>query len=464
MMSGSLAPMCAQEQLPSPLNLNTDPQPKSSANDFSRTSQGNVTLTVRVLADNSEEQIPINGHLGLTTLLPPRPVYELAVRHEEWITRSNCSASQWEQFAHARTRYLQCKATIVAPSLSSVQPQPAPADHAPTRGQQTMHAFGRSSWCPGPDPDADNLRTGYFQSLEDWAFDARNTESTLSFDTRSMEVVHPVLGSGSWEARARHGQATVIQHPRQYRRHFNSVVPLKEDTVVDAAQLQSIMERCSPGAGLHDIPDLCQRQAVLDAGVTLSRHFTSSVQQGCQLHSQWGASPLSSDPSFSHLISPNLSDIPLGSQAFDAALPTVADASLILLDPFSAAQQDQILQELAQSETGRWMLITSSLTGAQRTKLEQSSFLFDEVLRGHKLAQAALAWRTGDVTAAALASSVQVWIPRHADIPVECWDEWISPTAPPGHLLNDMPQAAQDYWARRQDGEYSTRARHQSRV
>lgn len=63
---------------------------------------GRVTMTVQVLDDGTEAAIPVVGHLGLTTLLPPRPMSELACREDEWVSKLEYTTSQWEQFAQAR--------------------------------------------------------------------------------------------------------------------------------------------------------------------------------------------------------------------------------------------------------------------------------------------------------------------------------------------------------------------------
>ena len=181
-------------------------------------------------------------------------------------------------------------------------------DHAPTRkGQQSMHAYGGSQWQPDPDPDATNFRKGYFQSTEDWAFDQRDPEAVVTFDMQSMEVKPPCLPLGTWEASSRHGQTVITQHPRPYRRNYRSVLPLKDDVVLDTAQLQALIEL---GAPLHLIPAACQRQQDWDLRHdAFARHFTSALRLGCELTQQWGVPPLLWDQNYHSLVSAEPDDI-----------------------------------------------------------------------------------------------------------------------------------------------------------
>ena len=100
------------------------------------------------------------------------------------------------------------------------------------------------------------------------------------------------------------------------------------------------------------------------------------------------------------------------------------------------------------------MIITSNPSHTLSKALTGSSFRYDKLLPGHKVGRPDLSWRTGDVTAARLNSSVEVWVPKHVKMDQDRWDEWTGTPPLLGPQFMQMTQAAQDYWSRRQDGAY----------
>ena len=269
-----------------------------------------------------------------------------------------------------------------------------------------------------------------------------------------MDVTSVCIGQGSWSATSRHGQTTITEHPRPFRRNFRSVIPDKADTVVDTAQFQALFER---GVPIWNFEELCTRQAEIDKRQdTYVRSFTTQLSLGCSLTQQWGVTPLTWDQSFKDFVSPSEQDVQCGSRSFEDALPGVANGSLILLDQFTEGQQERILQQLGTATSGKWVVLQSGieLSSARSRQLQQIGYRHDQLLTGHKLAAKALSWRTGDVSPAKL-SNTSVWIPKYAEIPAPLWTEWLdSSVEHPGTLFSSLTQTAQDYWQRRQDGAY----------
>ena len=321
------------------------------------------------------------------------------------------------------------------------------SDHPVIPGeQQTMHAYGTSSWTPAPDPDAPNFRTGYFQSLEDWSFDQRQPDAVLTFDTATMDLGTVCVGQGAWSAQSRHGQTTITEHPRPYRRNFRSVIPMKTDTVLDTAQFRGLFEH---GAPITHFEEACQRQTVIDTRHdTLSRAFTTKLSLGCDLHTQWGASALTWDFSYSAFVSADPADTIMGSKEFEEALPEVADGSLILIDHFNDEQQHRILERLGAATAGKWVVIAgkSGMSKERGAHLNRIGFKHDELLAGHQLGRKALSWRTGDVSLKKH-EGMSSWIPKYAEIDTTQWQEWLDPADEhPGDKFKDLTQAEQDYW------------------
>ena len=118
-----------------------------------------------------------------------------------------------------------------------------------------MHSYGKrevaARW-----PTEGRMRERNPQSAALWSYHHRpSTVGDIVFDTASMVPTPVCAPHGVWTAKARHGQAVLHQHPRQW--HRQTLVPGKTDIAVDSAQLAVLLQQ---GAGLADVAAACERQ------------------------------------------------------------------------------------------------------------------------------------------------------------------------------------------------------------
>ena len=411
-----------------------------------------------VTSDIHPQPVPIPIFGELVHLLTTRPMSEQAVCPEEWLRESQCTIAQWNSFKRARELFYSSQRIQEATPEGAAPRVPMSASHLDELDdQKTLHAFHADNWQPDPDVNSDCFRPVYRPSQENWAFAQRHADSRLTFDTTSMDMRTVCLSQGAWCARSRHGQSIIEQWPRQYRKNNNALTFSKTYAVMDIAQLRPLLEQ---GATLLQIADAIARQPAQDLkSEGWSRSFTTQARFGGEFTTLWGTTALTWDPSYANFVSPCSEDVSLGSLDFDTALSSAAHRSLIFLDLFSTAQQERILEVLADTEDGTWMLITSQSRSRSsvRNKLEAAGRKHDHLLTGRRLASktgADPSWRTGDVTPSPLTSSYDVWIAPDCVVPEAEWDGWLAHAPLPGSYHSRLSQVATDYWEARQDGAY----------
>ena len=411
-----------------------------------------------------ELSFPIRGYRGVRSQLPPTAMRDQTHRPSTRICRAQCSPYQWDQLKPHRTRLHA--ALNILPAVPLPAPGAHAAPHALSTGQQSLHTYGSTQPTLGDTTTNPRFQPINLQSEQPWARRQRLPASTLTFDTSTMDPTPLCLPQGSWTAEARHGQAWLLCHPRPFSKHLRSVKPLETDATLDAALLPYLLEK---GASLRDIADACHAKREVD-NVRYGPHLLAwqkcatmrlGVISGAS--TLWGCDALTLDPHFKDFISPLPSDVLLGSLPLAESLLALTTMqrsslkSLILLDNFSALEQTQIVASLPYHDS--WVVISSAATrqGPIQTALRSIGRHLDTLIPGQKLLSKDCAWSTGDINWAQLGSSQAVWgggTDLSASTDHDLWEAVWSPEPIQGCELEDVSEAASDYWKRRQDGAY----------
>lgn len=355
---------------------------------------------------------------------------EIACRPSEWIREEECTTAEWDSFRHDRARLQHTmEAQHGPPPLDHRQARILLPDHSRSRhGQQTMHAYGARQRDHSPDPMGDFRRPVDRQSEADWAIFQAHPDSELTFDTVSMDPVNACPLQATWTAISRHGQTILREHQQLYQRNPQSLKAHKDDATVDTAQLKVLCNR-TPALSLHDVAAAAHHQQ--DRSGMWHHTLTSGLSIMCDLSHQWGATALTWDSQYTTFVSPDALDLDLGSADFHAALPQVTKQSLILLDEFEPAQQQQILERLQEDKEGSWVLLMAhaSRSSATHKALTKCGMEVDEIIPGQKLYTTEHGWANGDLNVANTTTSYSLWAGRGMEFHSDTLDDVLAITA-----------------------------------
>ena len=182
-----------------------------------RDETGEVQVTMRARQSGDEVVVAVSGYRGVRAYLPPQPMETVATRPSERIFQNECSTAQWDKIESHRAA-LQGALEWQRENTSLTHLcQGGTLDGSTllkTRGgQQSLRAYGQTRQaCPFP--TVGRMREVKQQSAADWSFhNCPLTVGNIVFDTSTMTPSPVCVPQGTWSATARHGQATLQQHP-----------------------------------------------------------------------------------------------------------------------------------------------------------------------------------------------------------------------------------------------------------
>eukprot|EP00961_Rhodomonas_salina_P298476 3938111-Rhodomonas_salina.2 len=342
----------------------------------------------------------VSGYHGLRTYLSAAPVRVQALRLPEWVSRDTCSERQWESFALQRRRWEEAALCLAQAPPPAPPAQPDTTSTVSNKSAITAY-FPFAPVADGADLDVARRVTLDRQSETPWSALNCYAAVTVSFDLSSMELrPATVPDSGAWTVAVRHGQAVLRQHPLPFRKNLNALKPVDADLTVDAAHFASLRANgCSEAA----VADAVLRQRDLDdqdtAPLTWSRPFTTYLALATEATTLWGCTGLTWDTQYSDFVSVSDLDVELGGTPFATGLQTGLHQSVILLDSFASAQQDQILDALTAQPGLRWVVVArqGSDFRLRTRKLQAVGMHVDEILPGQTLMAPSDGWSNGNI-------------------------------------------------------------------